>query len=175
MPEEKKQQEEKIKVVPPHKIMSREIVYGDIKRVVEGAKKMFSLLDKHGNFIDPIGNYKTCYAIAHCQITKDDPLRFFMINPKYSVFNNFPEAVIVNPKIVNHTRHTVDKEEGCLSYATLPPIKVQRWNKCEVEFNVITKDMQISPVYKMNLSGTLAQVFQHECLHFEGRYIYNIK
>ena len=158
-----------IKIVEPHKIMSRDVNFGDIKRVVDDAKKMYELIGTK------IGNYEGFYAIAHCQVTREDPLRFFLANPQYDIFNKLPEAIIVNAKIVNHTKQIIMKEEGCLSYATLHPVQVERWNKCDVEYQVITEEGNISEVYKETLSSTLAQVFQHEIDHFNAKYIYKIK
>lgn len=165
MTEEKK---EKIKIVPPHKLISRDVTPADVDQVYKDAKDMYDLIG------EKIGNYAGFYAIAHCQITEKDPLRFFLINPQHAIFDEFPEAVIINPVIIRHTKHTVEKEEGCLSYATLPTTMVERWHKCEVEFHVLNENKMISEKFTKNLSGTLAQVFQHEINHFDSVYIYDI-
>jgi len=159
------------KIINPHKIISRDVTVHDIDKVFEDAKKMYEMIGTK------IGNYSGFYAIAHQQITDQDPMRFFLCNPDYSVFDDLPEAVIINPKIIRHTNQVIEKEEGCLSFSKLPPIKTERWNKCEVEFQVLKAEgdsMVISEVHTKNLSGRLAQVFQHEIGHFECNYIYKI-
>jgi len=153
-------------VVKPHKIVSRLVEEKDIERVWKDAKEIYSIFGKK------IGIYNTFLAIAHSQITKEDPLRFFVINPKMKIAEELPEAVIINPEIIRHTNNTVDSEEGCLSFPTNPPTIVQRWNKCEVRFKVMTPDKQISDWHEMNLSGQLAKVWQHELDHLNGKAIY---
>jgi peptide deformylase len=153
-------------IVKPHRLFSRPVEEKDINRVYEDAKTIYKIFGKK------IGMYNTFLAIAHPQITKDDPLRFFVVNPKLKIAEGLPEAVIINPEIIRHTNNTVDSEEGCLSFPTNPPTIVQRWNKCEVRFKVLTPDKQISDWHEMNLSGMMAKVWQHEMDHLDARYIY---
>jgi len=162
-------EEKKAEIVQPHQNKSREVTHFDIERVYNDAKLMYDMIGTQ------IGNYKSFYAIAHQQIVTIDPLRFFLVNPAYSIFDALPEAIIVNPKIIRHTNQIIDKEEGCLSFATMPMVKVKRWNKCEVSFHVLESNMTISEPHTMNLSGRVAQVFQHEKEHFDCDYIYKIK
>ena len=114
-------------------------------------------------------------AIAHSQINEKDPLRFFVTRDM---------QIIVNPVIVNHTKHFVDSEEGCLSYPKKDQIIVQRWNKCEVEYNIVlddeskdkTKDkvaVKLSERLKENFGSKTAKVFQHEIDHMNSIFIYD--
>jgi len=156
-------------LVKPHKILSRPVEDKDINRVYDEAKEIYKIFGKK------IGMYNMFFAIAHQQTTKDDPLRFFIINPKAKIAEELPEAIIINPEIIRHTNNTIDSEEGCLSFPTLPPNVVQRWNKCEVRFKVMLENKQISGWQTMNLSGMLAKVFQHEIDHLDAKYIYDFK
>jgi len=159
----------KISIVHPHKVVSRLVEEKDIDRVYEDSKEIYKIFGRR------VGLYNTFLAIAHPQITKKEPLRFFVINPSLKITEDFPEAVIINPEIIRHTNNTVDSEEGCLSFPTIPPTIVQRWNKCEVRFKVLTPDRKISDWFTMNLSGMMAKVFQHEADHLDSKYIYLIK
>ena len=74
---------------------------------------------KQGNFE---GEHKYCYAIAHCQVEAENPLRMFVVrddllNPKPSEtperMNNrntfFPARVIMNPMLVTAKMQVVRK------------------------------------------------------------------
>lgn len=156
-------------IVKPHKIISRDVELKDIERVWKDAQEMYKIFGKK------IGIYNTSMAVAHPQVTQEDPLRFFVVNPAMQMSGVLPEAVIINPEMIRHTNNTVDSEEGCLSFPTNPPINVQRYNKCEVRFKVLTADKQISDWFTLNLSGQLAKVFQHEMDHLVAKYIYKLK
>jgi len=148
--------------VPPHRKISREVTEKDLNRVKEDGHILYNLC-----FTQRGPHYKGGFAVAHPQITKKDPLRFFVI---------YDKRIIINPVIVNHTNSTVDSEEGCLTYPDKPMITVQRWNKCEVEYQVFgEKDdkLVLSEKIKQNLSGKDAKIFQHEIDHLDAKYIYD--
>lgn len=144
-------------LVPPHNGKSREVGEAELTRVVKDAHILFQLC------YTKIGVFNGGKAIAHSQITTEDPLRFFVTKD---------EEIIINPVVIKHTRHTVDSSEGCLTFPSLPPCIIQRWNKCEVEYNILTKDLKLSKRVAENLSGLRAKVFQHEIDHFDGLYVY---
>lgn len=143
--------------VEPHKKKSREVKEKDLKRVIDDAHIMYNLCYTQR------GIYPGGFAVAHPQITKKDPLRFFVTKDK---------QVIINPKIIRHTQVTVDSVEGCLSYPLLPMRTVQRWNKCEVEYHTLTPEGEISDRLTINLSGKDSKIYQHELDHLDGKYIY---
>ena len=158
-----------IRQFPKSGVKSREVIQGDVMRIIKTAKIMKYLLDK------PIGLYKNGHALAHIQVVDKDPLRFFV---------KHDGSIIINPKIKRHTRHTVDVEEGCMSYCTKKPIKIERYYKCDVEYQKIDIESTPSgngPSYQLSkpitktVKGIEAQVFQHEIEHFEGGNIYNEK
>lgn len=143
--------------VKPHNKKSRKVTNKDLQDVKEDAIILFMLCNtKHG--IYPGG-----LAVAHPQIDSKDPLRFFVINTS---------EVVINPVITNHTRHTVDSEEGCLSFPDKKPIIVQRYNKIQVEYQTIDKDFKLTKVIKADISGKRAKVFQHEINHLDSVYIF---
>lgn len=161
-------------IVLPHKKVSRLVTEDDLQRVYEDAERMHTLCNR------PIGIYRRFYAIAHPQCVEEDPLRFFVLN------NPFPEVgirtlVIINPVIIRHTNSTVESEEGCASFATMPANKVERYNKCEVEFSPLEFSEIPGSGYKpfmgkrvtLNLSGKIAKIFQHEIQHLDAKYIYD--
>ena len=109
----------------------------------------------------PVGIKGGGLAVAHPQITDNDPLRFFVMKTG---------EIIVNPVITRHTRHTVDSKEGCLTFPDEHDVIVQRYNKCEVEYEDINN---LGEKIKESLSGIKSKIFQHEIDHFDCKYIYN--
>ena len=168
-------------IVNPHKKVSRLVTEKDLERVFIDAEAIYKLLDK------PIGLYNSFYALAHAQCVNDDPLRFFVTNNKLAgdswFFNNpVKTLVIINPVITRHTNSPIESEEGCASYAFMPKTKVNRYNKCEVEYNELdfyknvdgTFKAVLSPRKRAQLSGIVARVWQHEIDHMDGKYIYDL-
>lgn len=159
---EDKKEEEAIdfysKIIPNHHVKSRNVKESDIERVLEDAHILYNIC------YTQCGLYGGAKAMAHCQITKDDPLRFFVTADK---------KIIINPVIVNHTKTTVDSKEGCITFNNLREIVVQRWNKVEVEYEVLDKDLKFKKI-RENISGPLAKVYQHEIDHFDSINIYGI-
>jgi len=168
-------------IISPHKKISRLVTEKDLERVYTDAEDMYKLLGQ------PIGLYNSFYAIAHPQCVNEDPLRFFVTNNKlvgdsWFFHNPVKTLVIINPVIVRHTNTPVESEEGCASYAFMPKTKVNRYNKCEVEYNELdfyknadgTFKPMLSPRKRAQLSGIVAKVWQHECDHLDAKYIYDI-
>jgi len=160
-------------IVLPHKKVSRLVNTEDLQRVYDDAEKMHTLCNR------PIGIYRRFYAIAHPQCVEEDPLRFFVLNqpfPEYGI----KTLVIINPVIIRHTNSTIESEEGCASFSTMPANKVERWNKCEVEFSPLEfskkEGGEYAPVMgkriTASLSGKIAKIFQHETDHLNAKYIY---
>jgi peptide deformylase len=148
--------------VKPHQKISREVEEADLERVIEEAVIMHDLC-----YI-PIGKTNGGCAVAHQQIDDKDPLRFFVIRDS--------GKIIINPKIVNHTKSLVDSKEGCLSFSEEYPIIVQRWNKIEVEYQTLgpgeEEDSVVLVDVKEGVSGRDAKIYQHELDHFDCKYIY---
>ena len=157
-----KKDEEKIDFtqfyVPPHKKKSVEVTEKNLKVVLQDSVKMVMMCQT------PHGMYPAAYAIAHPQINDRKPLRFFVTHEG---------DLVINPKIVRHTRHPVHSEEGCMTYPDGPMVTVPRWNKCEVEYQTLDGDNKITEVIKRNLSSKEAKVYQHEIDHLDGTYVYD--
>lgn len=163
-------------IISAHKVKSREVdIKKDLKRVLKDAEKMMPFLE-HG-----AGVWQSGHAIAHSQITKDDPLRFFLLRDG---------RIIINPKIVRHTQVKQQKKDACLTFygekdangnwrVTHPVVMVPRWTKCEVEFGIVRyqdAEKKKGPYVDFlteNVGGKVAQVFQHEIDHMDGIYIYD--
>jgi len=151
--------------VQPHTKVSREATRKDIKRIIGDAHIMYNLC-----YTD-VGTYAlrpdmpAHFGVAHPQINNKKPLRFFVTRNK---------EIIINPKIINHTEHPVERVEGCLSYPHKMPVKVLRYNKVTVEYMTLSKDgKDLVRADTLNLSGIWAQAWQHEIAHLNGKYIYD--
>ena len=152
--------------VEPHKIVTRKVVDKDIKRVVHDSKVMQEMC------LVGRADYTTAFAIAHPQITKDDPLRFFV---------KIDGQVIVNPVITNHTNQIIERKEGCMSFPGEPMKVVERYNKITVNYQKIfhtekeglpISEPELTEVMELKLSGTESEVFQHELSHLNGHNMY---
>ena len=140
-------------IIAPHKKKSRTCKKRDLKRIERDSPEMAALC------YQKIGLYMGGLAVAHCQVTEKDPLRFFVTKEG---------DVFINPRIIHHTNDTVDSVEGCMSFADREEITVQRYNKVHIQYdNTDFKEKQ-----ELNTGGKLAKVIQHEIEHFDGKYIY---
>jgi len=167
MPEEKPAKDFVRYYVKPHHNKSRAVTDADMDKVAKAAHIMYNLCYTQR------GLYPGGYAVAHSQIAVKDPLNFFATVDK---------QIIVNPKIVNHVKYTVESEEGCLSYPDNLMIMVPRWHKIEVEYQEIKAQRRegeegirfiLSEVLTKKLSGKEAFIWQHEIDHADGKFVYD--
>lgn len=133
------------------------------------------------------------YALAHSQVTKKHPLRFFVLNPYNQRVQHFlkeqghSRVVYMNPVIVDHTKVPVDSSEGCVTYVGQPNVTVPRFNKCNVDYQTFkrsvheendgvettrTTTIEQEKIMNEHVSGLLARIFQHEIDHFDAQYVY---
>lgn len=149
-----------VRLMPPHKLKSRIVKDEDIPRLVEDLKVMYNLCFTQN------GPYAGNYAICHPQIDNTDPLRAFVTSTK---------EILINPKIIKHTKAYVDSLEGCATFPQNPPKIVNRFNKITVEFQTLNgqDEIKLSPVITEEVSGLRAKIFQHEISHMAGKYIYD--
>ena len=141
-------------LIEPHKIRSRTVEESDLERVMTASQEMFSLCWK--------GTEQVAFAIAHPQITSEDPLRFFVLSDG---------SLIINPVIVNKTKVPVVRYEGCMTFPGRVWNKVMRSNKLVVKYSTID-DGVLQQLEEENVIGIKAQIIQHEIDHFDGIYVY---
>lgn len=181
-PEEPKQQKKQLtrqdylkRYVKPHRKKCHEVKEKHLKRLIKEAHILYNLC------FTQRGKYPSAFAMAHPQITKKKPLRFFV---------TAKQEIIINPIIKQHTgsicdcqsaincthsKHFSYENEGCMTFPDRLLITVPRWIKCEVEFNTLKKDGSLSERMTKNLSGKEARIFQHEIDHLNFIYIYDIE
>jgi peptide deformylase len=101
-------------------------------------------------------------------------LRLFIVAPEPSA--RYPHAprmgpvVMVNPKLLRHSRRMVTDWEGCLSIPGLRG-RVPRYHAVEIEFTARTGER-----LRAELTGFIARIFQHEFDHINGRvYVDRVK
>lgn len=148
------------RIVAPHNKVSRAVTKEDLKRVMVDAYVLRDLCFTQN------GLYQTAFAMHHSQIDNNDPLNFFVMNDG---------RVIVNPVITRTTRHTVDSEEGCMTFPKLSQKVVPRYHKAEADFQSLEgteEEPTLTEVMKTSLSGMDAKIWQHETSHGLGKYIF---
>lgn len=145
-------------LIPPHEVVSRNVNVDDLGRLQQDSPLMQALC------LADTGYYRNGgLAVAHSQITKDDPLRFFVTRDG---------VVIINPKIIRQNKVGVFVHEGCLSIPTKPHGFIQRPHKITVEYQSLTEDGNaLTEVFTKELKGIQAQIFCHEIDHFDGKYV----
>lgn len=146
-------------LVKPHKKKSRPVEEKDLYIVIEDAHKLYNICHTQ------IGPIPGAFAMHHSQINDEDPMNFFVTADK---------EIVINPKIVRHTKTTIEKIEGCVSFPYNAPVRVERYNKIEVEFRSLTNEGKLSEIIKASFSGKEAQIWQHECDHGDGVLVYNL-
>lgn len=119
-------------------------------------------------------NKRSGYAVAHCQVVGENPLKFFVLSPE--IFNSeyreiLEDDVIINPVILEK-EEKYKTQELCLSFPFENWQNVKRFNKIKVQYQVV-KDGNLSEPIIKEIDGLLAQIFQHEVEHFEGKTIYD--
>jgi len=113
----------------------------------------------------PLGFHKKgALAVAHCQIQKKKPLRFFI------TVNGF---AVVNPHINEYIGKSFFNDEGCMSFAEKTVLRrIRRWKKLIVSFTHIFENGEILEQKEVEIDGKLALIFQHEIDHFNGKHIF---
>lgn len=149
-----------MKIIVPHKNPSALVKsWGQIKKDAKAIDQMMKDADYSGK-------WKDAYAIQHAQVA-EHPFNFFVINPKILEFKH---SVIINPRIVGKDDKMM-KREACMSYPFRNTVRVRRYAKIKVEFQV--KGLLGLKEKVEDLEGFIAEVFQHEIDHAHSRYIYD--
>ena len=114
------------------------------------------------------------FAVHHSQVC-EKPYNFFVLNPKHikDKVVEFGSRYIINPRIsAVETKSLMSLQEGCLSFPHRKMKNVDRYMLIDVEFD-IPQDGQLVHK-KFRVSDILAQIFQHECDHADGKNIHYI-
>lgn len=165
-----------IKIIEPHKTVSRPVEVNDLPDVHELYTPCQHLM---GNLLKT-GAFSEIYAIAHAQVEKKNPLRFFVFNRNSAKVGELMRQyqigsdLIINPEIIRHTRTTVSKNEGCLTFVGMGNKDVDRWHKITVKYQVLMADGYTLEERTLDCSGVLAEIFQHEIDHFDAKYIHTL-
>lgn len=120
------------------------------------------------------GSTKSHYALHHAQVEKENPLNFFVINPQLLNLKENTIAVVINPKIIDKKKESkMMMNEGCMSFPFRGDKKVHRYNTIKVEYMIPSEKNPTMFEKKVDeLSGLMAQIFQHEIEHTNGSHIY---
>ena len=153
-----------MKVIPIHYTASVPVT--NWLAIESDAKEMAELLDREYE--------NTSVALHHCQVS-EKPFNFFVVNPKYikEAVMELGSRYIVNPHIVATEENSlVPLKEGCLSFPLLKPRNVMRYLLCIVEFGIPDPSQPNGLAHKkVEVNRLIAQMFQHECQHAEGKNI----
>jgi len=105
-------------------------------------------------------------AIAHCQVDQNDPMRFFVMQDG---------SVVINPSIREYRGKPIRNNEGCMSFADCPvQIGVMRHKKIVVNcITLASPDAEEEERVGLEVTGTMAYVFQHEVDHMNGKHIFS--
>lgn len=148
------------RMVPIHSKPGREVKQEDIERLMPEASVLYQLCYL------PMGRYNNAHAMAHTQIDAKDPLNFFV---------TAGGEIIINPKISNHAKTTVDSEEACMSAPDEPVKTLQRYNVLDLEYQTLDKEHKLTAFTKTTLQGKNAKIIQHEVAHLRGHCIQDEK
>ena len=124
---------------------SRKVEPSDHSRIKELAEEMTELC------ASPLGKYQFAYALAHCQVDHDDPMRFFV---------DTIGGIYINPKIIGYSLSETQQVEGCYSFPNRDDKKVMRRDVVFVSYTFIDNDGNEAYVSCQRCEGKQAQIFQ---------------
>lgn len=84
-------------------------------------------------------------------------------NPRYPDIADIPLTILINPRIKNRSKKSIDGWEGCLSIPDLRGVTPRSESLVCEAFDREGKSI------KIEADGFFARVIQHECDHLEGR------
>lgn len=147
---------DEIKIVEPHRKVSRTVTLADRDRVEKMAGEMLSWMRRK----------YACVGLAHPQFDDVDPLAFFISLEEKG-------RIICNPKIIFGSSTMKQSKEGCMTYEGREHVYRDRHMAITVEYEVF-KGHKLVKKRKL-VSGFLAVVYQHEIDHLNGVYCYDEK
>jgi len=163
-------------ITPPYtKAASKVTLFDDKELPINTwgeAQKILKGIEKREFFV--IGSKHTeCYAIAQPQASLK-PLRYFVLNPKFTeIVKEFEGVIIVNPRLISKDRLTrFMNPEYCMSWPFRPTKKVKRFKNIEVEYLAFAAYKNEFIKVKKMLFDLPAIIMQHELQHLNGKNIY---
>ena len=148
-------------IIPIHYNPSAEVA--DLQTVLSEAEKMMAFLDSKERHI---------FALHHSQVT-EKPLNFFVISSGESydwISESLGSRIIINPRVTGG-EGPMYMYEGCASFPHRTPKNVLRNTIVQVEFDIPGPDGKFEHKAMM-VARIIAQIFQHECDHANGKNIY---
>lgn len=124
------------------------------------------------------GQYSSCYAIAHGQVSRE-PEWFFVINEEQKDENdkNIAKQVgswcVINAEILE-TKHLIRWQEACMTFPHRQPKKIERYNEIKVKYQIPSFGGRWLWWRTKTFTGVIAFMFQHEQQHQLGENIYGI-
>lgn len=138
--------------------------------IAKDARAMSRLIQK---YVSPIGKGSNNHLAIHHSQYSSDPYNFFVINPHVVGAAPTDTVVVVNPVILEKVKGTkMIVHEGCMSFPFRPGTKVARYGTIKVMYQVPTPDGTSMTNKTEEMTGLMAQIFQHEVEHGHGTHIY---
>ena len=164
-----------LRIMPIHFIPSMEVTDWNAveEDALEMARIMFDKVMQHSDDSFHCGN---AWALHHSQVS-ERPFNFFVLNTGLAtpdIIEKLGSQFIINPKIKSILPDMVmEMKEGCVSFPHRKEKKVPRAIIIKVEYDIpdTTKKGALKHI-SMEVQGIVAQIFQHEVSHGEGRNIY---
>lgn len=154
-----------MEIIPIHYLPSHEVI--NWYAVEEQANEMAKIVDIKGGM----------FALHHSQVS-EKPLNFFVLETQH-LADFIPQLggsrFIVNPKITKFSKEAVMPfEEGCVSFPYRKRKKVMRSWIIQVSYQIPdpTSPTGLSEVMEKQVERIIAQIFQHEVGHAEGKNIF---
>ena len=123
------------------------------------------------NYIKEAHHSRPCYALHHTQVSTT-PYNFFVLNPATIKEETFGGHIIVNPKIEHVDLASLSYvPEACMTFPHRKERNVERFARIQVKYQVPQKDASLKEEER-ELTDVLAQIFQHEVDHAQGKNIY---
>ena len=120
-----------LQIVVPQK-ESRSVKFSDLWRVfLDSTRIKIAMLSPFP------GRYERAASISHCQIERNDPLRFFVVDSRFGwYFGNriFRIRTIINPKILSTAGLKLKTREGCMSFPHERLLTLHRHQIVEMEY-----------------------------------------
>lgn len=147
---------------------SKEVL--EFATIAKEAAAMMRLLQ---TYVSPKGKGPDQHFALHHSQFSTNPYNFFVINNWVVGAPANQVTVIVNPKIVEKDSSSRKRvREGCMSFPFRNGILVNRYDKIKVQFQVPSEDGKKLLDKEEEMTGVMAQIFQHEIQHGHGNHIY---